>query len=81
MRRKPDCFAFNEMSNNIKDGGYKSKGEGIHVSSSFAVTPAVPLDSERCTGNGELNSAQEELHVGPQLSEQVFAVFFSSLGR
>jgi hypothetical protein len=31
--------------------------------------------------DGELNSAQEELHVGPQLIEQAFAAFSSSLKR
>jgi hypothetical protein len=29
----------------------------------------------------ELNSAQVELHVGPQFREQAFAVFLSSSGR
>jgi hypothetical protein len=39
------------------------------------------LDSELSCGQRELNSAQEELHVGPHLTEQEFAVFFSSSGK
>jgi hypothetical protein len=39
------------------------------------------LNSKRCSREIELNSAQEALHVGPHLTEQEFAVFFSSSGR